>query len=438
MARNLLRSIGHILSGVVASLSPCRQAPPQAPSAAGPPESVVGNQPPGLLNFKRSLGDIFIDEDPSPAANDFDEVDESAEVDESVNLRTTRCTRRVYWDRVKCIDSVTSDLAEDCKCGNSCCHLMTIANVLRCRAENAERTSQAQKDHASGIISGFKRIRAVRCVILRVSSNYFKLIYRLLFLLKLSQDGSIVFEFRSIEGLDICTFAFSVQEGLTLSYVYRIIAEVKKNHGHISEPGERRSKGHGGKRHKGLVGATSDEHDFVESKKAAFFSEWFLTEKMEHAFHCPNPDPNEIGIYQIDNMFESEYYEICVADLKDLYHLDHSEIGCQTLWKKVWMEQHRDLVMRVNCSIDSKDRVRFFYFFLKLQCSVATDSFHNIIRFANSFISAFHPTTVSTFENVPNLENSDCCTRKAYGWSVVYSTAREHLLQIIPRKICPQ
>ncbi len=140
------------------------------------------------------------------------------------------------------------------------------------------------------------------------------------------------------------------------------MAEVKEHKGHIRAPGEPSSRGHGGKRHKGLLGATADEHDFVDSEKAAYFDQWFFTEKMENASHCPNPDPNEKGIYQIDHIFESEYFDICVGDLKDLYKLADSDIGGPALWKQVWDEKHPDLVLRVTCSVDSKDRVgrKFF------------------------------------------------------------------------------
>ena len=176
----------------------------------------------------------------------------------------------------------------------------------------------------------------------------------------LSQDGSIEFNFRSVDGLEICASSFSVEEGYPLSYTYRIMADVKAQQGHHREPGEIKSNGHGGKRHKGLFGVSSDAHDFIESKKAAYFSEWFESEKKEHAFHSPNPDPNEVGIYQIDNMFETEYFNMCVVDLKDLYNLEDADIGGQTLWKKVWLEEHPDLVMRATCSVDSKDRVSTF------------------------------------------------------------------------------
>ena len=125
------------------------------------------------------------------------------------------------------------------------------------------------------------------------------------------------------------------------------MAEIREQKGHIPEASEIQSRGHGGKRIKGLVGVSADEHDFIESQIVLYFDQWFETEKKEHASHSPNPDPNEKGIYQIDNIFENHYYDICVGDLRDLWHLSDSTIRSYTLWRKVWAERHPDLVMRV-------------------------------------------------------------------------------------------
>jgi hypothetical protein len=76
------------------------------------------------------------------------------------------------------------------------------------------------------------------------------------------------------------------------------MAEIREQKGHIPEASEIQSRGHGGKRIKGLVGVSADEHDFIESQIVLYFDQWFETEKKEHASHSPNPDPNEKGIYQ--------------------------------------------------------------------------------------------------------------------------------------------
>ncbi len=133
--------------------------------------------------------------------------------------------------------------------------------------------------------------------------------------------------------------------------------DIKKHDGQILDTGEQNSRGHGGKRIKGLHGVSADDHDFRESEKESFCDQWFSTEKNEYANHCPNPNPNQKGIYQIDDIFESHYYELFVIDMKDLYHLSDAQIASQSVWKRVWDERHSDLVMRVRCSVDSKDRV---------------------------------------------------------------------------------
>ena len=165
MAINLLRRVGHMISGVggiVASLSPFRQ------SLDSSDEIDTGNQIPGLSNLQRSLGNTFVEEVSSASANVFDAEQFHGDVECDDNFANAnsghgRSSRKEYWDRVKGIECITSDLSAGCKCGLNCCHSMTIGTVLRCRSENAERTSAAQKDHASSRIAGFKRIKTVSC-----------------------------------------------------------------------------------------------------------------------------------------------------------------------------------------------------------------------------------------------------------------------------------
>ena len=147
MAINLLRRVGHMISGVfrfsifgvggiVASLSPFRSNSRSFQSSA----------------FSGKMGNTFVEKVSSAPANDIDtelfhgDVECDANFD-NANSGHGRSSRKEYWDRVKCIESITSDLAIGCKCGSNCCHSMKIGTVLRCRAENAERTSAAQNQN---------------------------------------------------------------------------------------------------------------------------------------------------------------------------------------------------------------------------------------------------------------------------------------------------
>ena len=165
MALNLLRSIGNMISdagNIVASLSPFRHAPQHSDRS---------NPAPGLSNLRRSLGNIFVE---GPATDIFsaerfepgieDETETETDDCENSNLdqRKSRSTRKDYWDRSKSVESITADLGAGCKCGGNCCHAMTVGTVIRCRAENAERTYQAQKEHASARVAGFIRKNTVR------------------------------------------------------------------------------------------------------------------------------------------------------------------------------------------------------------------------------------------------------------------------------------
>ncbi len=143
--------------------------------------------------------------------------------------------------------------------------------------------------------------------------------------------------------------------------------DIKQHEGQIRDAGEQNFKGHGGKRIKGLGGVSAHDHDSLESDIESFADQWFLTEKAEYANQCPNPNPNQKGIYQIDDMFQGDYYELFCSDMKDLYHLSEDKIASQTVWKKVWDERHSDLVMRVRCSVDSKDRVSCVLIFMRFQ-----------------------------------------------------------------------
>ena len=135
MAINLLRRVGHMISGVggiVASLSPFRQ------SLDSSDEIDTGNQIPGLSNLQRSLGNTFVEEVSSASANIFDAEQFHGDVECDDNFANAnsghgRSSRKEYWDRVKGIECITSDLSAGCKCGLNCCHSMTIGAVLRCR-----------------------------------------------------------------------------------------------------------------------------------------------------------------------------------------------------------------------------------------------------------------------------------------------------------------
>jgi hypothetical protein len=126
-----------------------------------------------------------------------------------------------------------------------------------------------------------------------------------------------------------------------------------------AEFGESRQRGHGGNRIAGTKGENSARHDVVSSKEMNA-NAWFLREKESYADHVPNPASSKSGLYQIDEIFSSDYYSMYVNDQRD-NKIPDSEIASRKLWNHVWEQDHPDLAMRKHKNVDSKDMVHDYF-----------------------------------------------------------------------------
>jgi len=132
------------------------------------------------------------------------------------------------------------------------------------------------------------------------------------------------------------------------------------------------STGHGGKRVANVHMRSSEEHCDYISLPRMHASAWFACEKETHA----EEQPNEIGggVYQIDKIELKEYYNDFRMDMEDSLSLQPCDVASFSVWKKVWDEDHPDLVMRAYKNVDHKDKVRIvieaFELFLNFICQV--------------------------------------------------------------------
>ena len=120
-----------------------------------------------------------------------------------------------------------------------------------------------------------------------------------------------------------CLKACALEEGFTERFLQRQSNEIfESEEGH-----DRSTRGHGGARIQGLVGADAEAHTFHVSVERMYASAWFDLQK-QLTDHQPNEEGR--GCYQMERIEIGCFYLDFVADMKDMIHLSDDEIASES------------------------------------------------------------------------------------------------------------
>jgi hypothetical protein len=233
-------------------------------------------------------------------------VNINPESEEYLNGDITREKKRpkdnntVYWAKLSSLDRINYDLAiHSCKCNCKATALHDY-NIVKCRMINAKRSPQERTDWA---LAEIERARS-------------------------TVDGKQVLKFKSLDNKVLCRNAWALEQGFSISMISRLVNNDIPSYEY--QGGERRSE-----RHRLII------------------RDWF-----ENVLPIYSDTSPINGQTQLDKKTYNDYYlefkDYLVSDLS----LEEDEVPSQQVWRSVWKESYKHIVIRDCKHVDSKDRVR--------------------------------------------------------------------------------